>query len=121
MNPDDSFLPNCAKRTWVNCPICGESDMRREEDPEGNAIVICVNHACASNGGRNCSALTHELIPSREEAERMVPRWMGDAAKHWWIGVDDAQRAGIEKLPPSVIFALGYACAKGAAVPKDPL
>lgn len=53
----EDFLPNCIKRGWVNCPICGESDMRREEDRDGNAVILCVNHACASNGGSNSDAL----------------------------------------------------------------
>lgn len=42
---------------WVKCPICGEPDMRQE--PEGEGVLIsCVNLACASNGGNNCSALS---------------------------------------------------------------
>ncbi len=36
---------------WVDCPICGEPDTRKETDAEGNALIFCVNHACASNGG----------------------------------------------------------------------
>lgn len=51
------LIPSPAKRDWVNCPICGESDMRREEDVDGNALILCVNHACASNGGTNADAL----------------------------------------------------------------
>lgn len=39
------------KTDWVNCPICGESDMRRTTDPDGNVLIDCVNHACKSNGG----------------------------------------------------------------------
>lgn len=52
-----NLIANCVKRAWVDCPICGESDMRREEDAEGNALILCVNHACASNGGSNLAAL----------------------------------------------------------------
>jgi hypothetical protein len=36
---------------WVNCPICGETDMRREFDAEKNSLIFCVNHACKSNSG----------------------------------------------------------------------
>ena len=36
---------------WVSCPICGESDMRRETDEEGYSLIFCVNHGCESNGG----------------------------------------------------------------------
>jgi hypothetical protein len=52
------LFPNPAKRDWVTCPVCGEPDMRREEDAEGAALILCVNHACASNGGTNSDALT---------------------------------------------------------------
>lgn len=36
---------------WVACPVCGEPDMRRTVDADGNALISCVNHACRSNGG----------------------------------------------------------------------
>lgn len=36
---------------WVNCPICGEPDMRKTTTPEGFSLIFCVNHGCASNGG----------------------------------------------------------------------
>ena len=42
---------------WVTCPICGESDMRRTTDEDGNSLIHCVNHICASNGGTNSSQL----------------------------------------------------------------
>lgn len=58
---------------WVNCPICGESDMRktREKDCEGDeGYISCVNLACASNGGTNATALltahTHSAPPAQE-------------------------------------------------------
>lgn len=35
---------------WVDCPICGESDMRKTTS-DGNSLIECVNHGCASNGG----------------------------------------------------------------------
>lgn len=50
-------MANPVKREWVNCPICGEPDMRREEDGNENVIISCVNHACASNGGNNANVL----------------------------------------------------------------
>jgi hypothetical protein len=37
--------------TYVNCPICGVPDCRREIDGEGFALIFCTNHACKSNGG----------------------------------------------------------------------
>lgn len=43
---------------WVLCPICGEPDMEQETDSEGNVLISCVNHACASNGGSNTSGLS---------------------------------------------------------------
>lgn len=36
---------------WVECPICGQPDMRMNLDGEGNATILCTNHACRSNGG----------------------------------------------------------------------
>jgi hypothetical protein len=41
------------KTEWVPCPICGEPDMRKETDEEGNSLIFCVNHACKSNGGNS--------------------------------------------------------------------
>lgn len=52
-----SLLPHCVNREWVNCPICGEPDMRKETDKDGNSLVLCVNHVCASNGGDNADAI----------------------------------------------------------------
>ena len=56
-DPRYDLMSNAVKRSWVNCPICGECDMRREEDSEGNALILCVNHECGSNGGSNFDAL----------------------------------------------------------------
>lgn len=42
---------------WVNCPICDEPDMRKTTDRDGYVLIHCVNHACASNGGTNRSAV----------------------------------------------------------------
>lgn len=47
-------------RDWVNCPICGEPDMRKESDEDGNALIFCVNHGCASNGGGNQDGLQNK-------------------------------------------------------------
>lgn len=41
------------RTTWVNCPVCGDCDMKKTLDWEDNAIIECTNHACASNGGDN--------------------------------------------------------------------
>lgn len=49
--------PKEAPERWVNCPVCGEPDMRRTEDQDGNALIFCVNHACLSSGGKNNAAI----------------------------------------------------------------
>lgn len=55
------------KTNWVNCPICGEQDMRQTIDEEGNKLIYCVNHACKSNGGTRQKP-TRELS-SKEKAK----------------------------------------------------
>jgi len=35
---------------WVDCPICGESDMRGEPEGDGQ-LIYCTNLNCGSNGG----------------------------------------------------------------------
>lgn len=62
------IMPNAVKTEFVDCPVCGQPDMRREEDAEGCALILCVNHACASNGGSNSDA----LAKSRGEEEALV-------------------------------------------------
>jgi hypothetical protein len=41
------------KTEWVNCPICGDTNTRRELEPgeENYWIYYCTNLACRSNGG----------------------------------------------------------------------
>ena len=70
-DPRYDLMANAVKRTWVNCPICGEPDVRREEDKHGNALILCVNHACGSNGGTNFDALKRER-PVRFVEEKTV-------------------------------------------------
>lgn len=41
---------------WVTCPICGESDMRREKEDDGY-LISCVNINCGSNGGDNFAGM----------------------------------------------------------------
>lgn len=58
--------------TWINCPICGEPDMRAEPDgDEGDVLIHCTNLCCASNGGDNSEALDKKLQSklSKLEAE----------------------------------------------------
>ena len=55
-----------APRTdWVTCPICGQPDMKKEIDRDGNALISCVNLACWSNGGTyskcDCAEAVAEL------------------------------------------------------------
>lgn len=47
-------------KNWVNCPICGESDTRREAEDEG-FLLYCTNLSCASNGGDNFQAIKKRL------------------------------------------------------------
>ncbi len=68
MSDGSDIMPSWVKRDWVDCPICGEPDMRREEDDDNNVIILCVNHACASNGGSNADALRDTII--KEEADQ---------------------------------------------------
>lgn len=62
------------KTDWVNCPICGEPDMKRESDDDG-FIITCTNLCCASNGGDNHSVLKIESSPfTARMAEEMLER-----------------------------------------------
>ena len=36
-------------RQWINCPLCGESDMRAESPGDGFWLVQCTNGVCPSN------------------------------------------------------------------------
>ena len=49
---------SAVRKEWVDCPICAESDMRKETDSDGYSLIFCVNHNCGSNGGDNFSGLT---------------------------------------------------------------
>jgi hypothetical protein len=67
------------KTDWVICPICGETDMERETDAEGCAIISCVNHCCGSNGGTNFDGLkgrdnSGEAYRLAAEADKHVNR-----------------------------------------------
>lgn len=64
---DGFILPNSKNREWVKCPVCGESDMRKETDGDENSLILCVNHACGSNGGDNFSAVKMENLPPIQE------------------------------------------------------
>ncbi len=45
---------------WVDCPICGEPDMRQTtHDDREHTLIHCCNSNCLSNGGTNASAITH--------------------------------------------------------------
>lgn len=59
--PEHRTRARGVSREWVPCPICAEPDMRRETDEEGNSLVYCVNHACASNGGDNAAGIEERL------------------------------------------------------------
>lgn len=53
---------------YVPCPVCGEPDMLKESNAEGNSLVFCVNHGCASNGGLNHNAIIVEPSPAQVPA-----------------------------------------------------
>lgn len=58
------------KATWVDCPICGGTDMRREPDAEtGLGYIFCTNLNCKSNGGGNASALEASIavVPAQKD------------------------------------------------------
>lgn len=47
---------NVKTTSWGKCPICGEDDMRHENENDGAEIstyIHCVNTNCGSNGGDN--------------------------------------------------------------------
>ncbi len=46
---------------WVDCPICGEPDMKKTTDKDGDSLIFCVNHVCGSNGGDNYDAVIQRL------------------------------------------------------------
>jgi hypothetical protein len=50
-----------ARSDWVRCPICGEPDMHKTTDRDGNVLIECVNHNCASNEGHNGALLAATL------------------------------------------------------------
>lgn len=64
------------KVTWVRCPVCGEPDMRKEqeEDPEDNeGYILCTNLYCGSNGGDNFRALPQlDQLPILREMVRIL-------------------------------------------------
>src|SRR6478752_3175300 len=61
-------------RTWVTCPVCGESHMRVE-----NEVINCTNINCGSNGGTNFQGVKPmTLISAVKEAskagDKVVPQ-----------------------------------------------
>lgn len=57
-------MSSASASDWVSCPVCGERDMR-QTTVDGDRLINCVNHNCASNGGTNASALTQPWAASR--------------------------------------------------------
>lgn len=79
--PGDYLFAGCNQRDWVKCPICGESDMRREHEENGEGFYIaCVNLACGSNGGTNFSAIAPPQPAS--DAGTATPRTDAEVAKY---------------------------------------
>ena len=81
---------------WVSCPICGESDMRKEAGDEGHALISCVNHNCLSNGGTNRAALP-PAPPERLSHEEYVAGCDEDQLRN----LIERANARIEKLNQS--------------------
>lgn len=65
-------MSNTVNTEWVKCPVCDEPDMRKETDAEGNSLILCVNHACLSNGGTN-SKISNTI--SEELLKRVADDW----------------------------------------------
>ena len=57
-------------RDWVDCPVCGEPDMRLED-----GVITCTNLSCASNGGSNHNNLTQATKLCKHEC--MKEEWKG--------------------------------------------
>jgi hypothetical protein len=69
-------------RSWVDCPVCGEHDMRREVVEEEAALITCLNHNCGSNGGTNWSAAPGQQTEPAAENKASVPPEMVAGAKN---------------------------------------
>lgn len=82
---------------WVNCPICGEPDMRSTPDgDEGHRIIHCVNLNCRSNGGNMDAAASDDVVGALQEVfEREAskiylvggnpdPDFFGKQDGHYW-------------------------------------
>lgn len=67
-------MTDVSSNAWVPCPICGEDDMRQTL-VDGNKLIHCVNHACASNGGTNASALAVGPARSPTQMQRSSSPW----------------------------------------------
>lgn len=44
------------RHDWVDCPVCGEPDMRRTVHEREQTLIHCCNANCLSNGGTNSLA-----------------------------------------------------------------
>jgi hypothetical protein len=66
---------------WVNCPICGEPDMRKEIFDEGLALIHCTNHGCPSNGAPAPPAVDRAAVIEKRRGiyiaskTKYAPRW----------------------------------------------
>lgn len=63
---------------WVDCPICGDCDMHKTTDKEGNALIECVNHACRSNGG-DYEAPSRDQMKLKVALRLLVEKWRDTA------------------------------------------
>jgi len=58
-------------KDWVNCPVCGESDM-----PMHNGEITCLNDSCPTNTGElffKLDPVPESVIDDNEErAKRLV-------------------------------------------------
>lgn len=82
-------MTDISSNAWVSCPICGEDDMRQTV-VDGNKLIHCVNHACASNGGTNATDLHRQIHAAQCEGasqalraeEAGYARGLAQAQKH---------------------------------------
>lgn len=97
---EEKKRPKLGRSDWVDCPICGESDMRKQIDPDsddGEGYIYCVNTNCGSNGGDNFAALrAHPAEEEKCECGAMSKQDCNDlpSLRHCGGATDSAHPAG---------------------------
>lgn len=65
------------KTEWVDCPICGESDMKKTTDEDDFQLIFCINGNCGSNGGTNINKIIDKL------------EWFKSMFRHYFFKTDE--------------------------------